>query len=210
MSTTTIRRRRGIDTEWFLECIAETVGTQTALAERLRNRAGEPLDKAGLHALLHGRRRMALEEAVQLAAALEQPLAEIVARAGFAAPGPAAAGGVPLVGLVDDAGRVAAEWDQTGGDHVVAPGPMPKGGTAVAVEGGTYGGAILYLGPPTDLPAKRCCVVGLARQDAVVAHVHRTGRKVTAILAWPGISGVQLPADAKVAWYRPVLWTRMP
>jgi hypothetical protein len=208
MSTTAARRRRGIDTEWFLERITETVGTQTALAERMRNRRGEPLDKASLHGLLHGRRRLALEEAVQLAEALGVPLAQVIEHAGHPVKAPAA--GVPLVGLVDDAGRVAAEWDETGGDQVVSPGPMPRGSCAIAVAAGTYQGAILYLGPATDMPSRRCCVVGLHRSEAVVAHVMRTGKRVTAILAWPGISSVHLPADAKVAWYRPVLWTRMP
>lgn len=209
MSTSTIRRPRAIDTAWFLERITETVGTQTALAERMRNRRGEALDKASLHALLHGRRRLALDEAVQLGEALAVPLATVIERAGYP-PLKAAAAGVPLVGLVDDAGRVAAEWDETSGDQVVAPGPMPRGSCAIAVAGGMYQGAILYVGPPTDLPSRRCCVVGLSRQEPIVAHVMRTGKRVSAILAWPGISSVHLPADAKVAWYRPVLWTRMP
>lgn len=70
------------DTAWFLDRIAESRWKmQRDLAPQMRDRRGEPYDRASLNRLLKGEQKMLASDAVQLARLLGVSLEEVLEHA---------------------------------------------------------------------------------------------------------------------------------
>jgi hypothetical protein len=81
MSRATVRH---CDAAWFAACItASSHGSLRGIASRMTSRRGSPLNASALWRMLRGERTMTITEARQLADLLEQPLDEVIRRAGI-------------------------------------------------------------------------------------------------------------------------------
>lgn len=64
-----------IDTAWFLARLKEIGLSQSALARQIG------MDRSALHLMLHGKRKMYIDEAMSLAASLRIPVETVIAKA---------------------------------------------------------------------------------------------------------------------------------
>lgn len=113
-----------IDTLWFKTKLEASGISQAALARHLDN-----LDRALMTRLLNGQRRMQTHEAIKIAEVLNEPLEEVLARAGVVGERQIKAVGssdmVDLVGWVDGGMKVVWEAPKGLKNRVPAPATGP-------------------------------------------------------------------------------------
>lgn len=101
-----------VDSAWFARRLGALGETQRALARFLE------ADPSTVSKMLSGVRRIRLEEAERLARFLKVPLLEVLEHAGVALDGVGtAAGGAPLAGVVDGAGRIRRHESEGEGER---------------------------------------------------------------------------------------------
>jgi transcriptional regulator with XRE-family HTH domain len=194
--------------KWFNDRIRDKKLSQRAFAKLLN------MDPSSLSLLLHGKRRMRVEQAAEIARLLGVPVADVMRHGGATIArtgethGPAS---LPVVGWVDGENRAKLDWSKT--DHrVEVEGGFPP--TAVALQYRTaqtradlYDGWIAVTLPPrepdTEAMLDRHCLVGIAATgEAVIRTVRRgytPGRyTLLDIFAEP-------VHDAELAWFSPIL-----
>jgi transcriptional regulator with XRE-family HTH domain len=196
--------------KWFSNLIRDRKYSQRELAKRLE------MDPSSLSLLLHGKRRMRVEQASEIANALGVPVADVM-RHGGASNVPTAGNDsrvnapLPLVGWADGDSRVTLDWSRTE-PTVAIPGAFPAGACAIqwrsaqtAAE--VFDGWIAVVLPPIEADAEdmidRFCLVGI--KGASVPVVRKVRRGYT-----PGhytlINHFGEPThDVELAWYSPIL-----
>lgn len=194
--------------KWFDARIRDKKLSQRALAKLLN------MDPSSLSLLLHGKRRMRVEQAAEIARLLGVPVADVMRHGGAkisksgGSDGPAS---VPVVGWIDGENRAKLDWTRT--DHrIEVEGGYPP--TAVALQFRTaqtrldlHDGWIAITLPPREPDPEtmldRHCVVGIAATgEALIRTVRRgytPGRyTLLDIFAEP-------VHDAELAWFSPIL-----
>ncbi|RVH56241.1 XRE family transcriptional regulator [Sinorhizobium meliloti] len=200
-----------VNYKWFSDKIVAKGLTQRAVAKHLG------VDASTLSLLLHGKRRMRVEQAAEIARLLSVPVGDVMRNSGADMRGVRAEGGpapashpVPLVGWVDENRNVSINFDEKGQSFAVE-GEIPP--EAICIQHRTAGtvadpmdGWIEVILPPrqpnADDMIDRHCVVKLSTGETLLRTIRR-GYK-------PGhfnLLGVNLPPihDAEVSWYSPVL-----
>jgi len=194
--------------KWFSDRIRDKRLTQRAVAKAM------DMDPSTLSLLLHGKRRMRVEQAAELARILGVAVNEVIRHGGAdvretQGNAPAA---LPVVGSVDADNRVRLDWNNKRGQQFRARGAYPS--TAVAVQWRTaqtkssiWDGWFAVVTPPAPADARemddKLCIVGLAGEGgALLRRVHRgyTDGKFT-LLDFHG----EPIYDADVEWFAPVL-----
>lgn len=192
--------------KWFSDRIRDKKLSQRALAALLN------MDPSSLSLLLHGKRRMRVEQAAEIARLLGVPVADVMRNAGARVPagkqdGPRV---LPLVGWIDGKNNVTLDWSKK--DHGFEFDGLPP--TAVCLQwrsaqtaADLYDGWLCAILPPAEPDAgmmlDRYCVVGLKGTGDAVARVVRRGYT-------PGRYTLLTPfsepiTDAELAWFSPVL-----
>jgi len=195
------------DQKWFSDKIRDRNLTQRALAKLLE------MDPSSLSLLLHGKRRMRVEQAAEIARLLNVPVEDVMRRAGADVVGSSERNAIPLVGWVDADGNAKLDW--TKDDHRVDfDTDLPP--TAAAIQYRTaqtkadmFDGWLAAILPPREPDESamldRMCVVGLKGGGTLLRKVRRgytPGRyTLTSVFVEP-------IHDAELAWFSPVLFIR--
>ncbi len=198
-----------VNYKWFSDKIVSKKLTQRAVAKHIG------VDASTLSLLLHGKRRMRVEQAAEIARLLGVPVGDVMRNSGADMRGVREEGGptavpVPLVGWVDENRNVEIDFDQPGPSFNVE-GDIPA--DAVCIQHRTAGtaadpmdGWIEVILPPRTPNLEdmldRHCVVKIKTGETLLRTVRR-GYK-------PGhfkLMGLNLPPihDAEISWYSPVL-----
>ncbi|MCB5201681.1 helix-turn-helix domain-containing protein [Neorhizobium sp. T786] len=193
---------------WFAERLRDKRMTQRALAKLLE------MDPSSLSLLLHGKRRMRVEQAAEIAKLLGVPVNEVMRHGGAdvreaVVTAPAT---LPIVGWIDGENRAKLDWNSKG-SRCDIPGYPP---TAVCLQwrtsqnsGSLVDGWMLVTTPPREPDAEemldRFCLVCIKDGDAMLKTVRRgyTPGKYTLLDMFS-----EPMHDVEVAWFSPVLAIR--
>ncbi|WP_062114044.1 helix-turn-helix transcriptional regulator [Aureimonas sp. AU40] len=195
------------DQKWFSDRIRDRNLTQRALAKLLE------MDPSSLSLLLHGKRRMRVEQAAEIARLLNVPVEDVMRRAGADVLGSSERNSIPLVGWIDADGVAKIDWTKS--DHRVDfDTDLPP--TAAAIQYRTaqtkadmFDGWLAAILPPRapeeGAMIDRMCVVGLKGGGTLLRRVRRgyTPGRYTLISVF-----VDPIHDAELAWFSPVLFIR--
>ncbi|OHV73341.1 helix-turn-helix domain-containing protein [Ensifer sp. LCM 4579] len=198
-----------VNYKWFSDKITAKGLTQRAVAKHLG------VDASTLSLLLHGKRRMRVEQAAEIARLLSVPVGDVMRNSGADMRGIRQEGAptfhaVPLVGWVDENRNVEIDFDQKGPAFEVE-GDVPP--TAICIQHRTAGtaadpmdGWIEVIMPPREPNPEdmldRHCVVKLSTGETLLRTVRRGYRD-----GHFKLMGLNLPPihDAEISWYSPVI-----
>jgi transcriptional regulator with XRE-family HTH domain len=192
-----------IDTAWFTDRLAERRLSQRGLAKLMG------IDPAAISLMFRGKRRMALEEAAQLAVLLDVSTTEVLERAGLPVHGEAR---VPLIGYTTATFEVV-QAGEGAHDMVEAPPGVPS--DCVAIQGRTANtdrdqvdGWLYFVAGNRANPAS--CVgdmawIAVKNNGQKLCWLKKGYRRGTYNLV--GHKGVLLE-NAELAWASPVLWIK--
>jgi transcriptional regulator with XRE-family HTH domain len=195
--------------KWFSDRIRDRKMSQRKLAELL------DMDPSSLSLLLHGKRRMRVEQASEISRHLGVPVGEVMNKGGAEnVPGPAhtvGASSLPLVGWADGDGRVILDWNRTA-PRVQLNGNFPARAVCIQwrsaqTKAEMFDGWIAVVLPPSEPDAEamidRFCLVGIKGEEEPVVRKVRRGY---AAGHYTLINHFGEPAhDVELAWYSPIL-----
>ena len=144
-----------INTEWFRERLAHQQLSARSLAKKLG------IDSAAVSLTLRGKRRMALEEANQIAEILDVPVTEVLRQAGIQVQQDARE--INLLGAINGDSQLV-EFDKHDQQSVLAPADVPFNGFALQIRASNnlHDRWMIYSGPrisTPDLLIDRLCVI---------------------------------------------------
>lgn len=195
--------------KWFQDRLRDKRLSQRSLAKLLN------MDASSLSLLIHGKRRMRVEQAAEIARLLGVPVSDVMRQAGAdireTSGTPVAASSIPIVGWADDSGRAKLDWSTTANRYDLESGFPP---TAVAIQWRTaqtrasiWDGWLMITLPPREPESgemmDRYCVVGIKGTGETLIRTVRRGYT-------PGrftlLDVLNDPIhDADVAWFAPIL-----
>lgn len=202
-----------VNYRWFSERLREKRLTQRALAKLLE------MDPSSLSLLLHGKRRMRVEQAAEIARFIGVPVADVMRHGGADVRENASASvvrTVPVVGWVDGDSKVTLDWSQRDQFFEVNADVPPS---AVAIQwrtaqtaAGLYDGWMMVTLPPSEpdptMMLGKLGMCGLKDGEGTLVRFvrkgYRPGRYNLLSMSAPPMNDVEL------AWFSPVLMIMPP
>lgn len=197
---------RPIDTQWFVDRLADRELSQRALAKLMG------LDPAAVSLMLRGKRKMTMAEAAQLAALLDISTTEMFERAGLQ---PNIKKRVKLVGTINQNAEIVF-FGKGAHAFVDPPGDVPP--ETIAVQAKTAGtklerkdGQIVFIDHVKTNPAQHIgnmCACAVKGGSTVIAQIRKGYKRGTYNLILLGDSGTI--EDAEIVWASPITWVKFP
>lgn len=196
--------------KWFSDRIRDKRLSQRALATKLE------MDPSSLSLLLHGKRRMRVEQASDIAKALDLPINEVMRKGGaenvpVATGGPGGHASLPLIGWIDGEGRAHLSHS---GQTIELAGTYPLNSQCIQwrsaqTKAEIFDGWIAVTRPrvePNDeAMIDRFCLVGIKGEPEGEGLVRKVRRgyvpgKYTLISHFGDMTH-----DVELAWYSPII-----
>lgn len=192
-----------IDTQWFIDRLAERRLSQRGLARLMG------MDSGAVSLTLRGKRKMTMEEAAQIAVLLQRSTSEVLEAAGIPLH---EASQVPVIGFSQADGTVVLHPDGTH-DMVDAPPGMPSDAVAIqartaGTERSMYDGWLFYLSERQQTPDKALdtfALVAAKSNGLLLRHVKRGYKRGTYNLT---DHAGHLAQNVELAWASSVLWIK--
>ncbi len=197
-----------VNKQWFISRLEDRDMSMRELAKHMA------LDVSALSLMFSGKRRITADEAGQLAIHLQEPVEEVLKRAGVVV-AETREWAVPINQVVDGSGRIVAPPTWHGPRVVDRPTGVGHSVQAVRVQGGRWDGWVLYYrgggvghsGAAIEPEAVgQLCVVRIAGQDGEWVRWVRRGYEVGQWMLAPLDEGEA--TEAKLVSATPVLWMR--
>lgn len=193
-----------INTDWFVTRLADRSLSQRQLAKLMG------LDSAAVSLMFRGKRKMALDEAAQLAVLLQSTTAEVLEAAGVPVTGQGTR--VKVIGYMHGDGSVGLEAEGTH-DTVDAPPGLPSDAVAIQcrtarTEQDLVDGWLYYMSEKQLNPERAVgtfAMVAIKNNGLQMAHVKRGYRKGTYNIA---DNGGRVMQNVEIAWASPVYWIK--
>lgn len=191
-----------IDTQWFLDRLAERKLSQRGLAKLMG------VDPSAISLMFRNKRRMTIEEAAQIAVLLNASTGEVLRAAGVEAP--TSASRITVIGYVNSAGVVSLEAE---GLHETVDAPPGLPADAVAIQSRTAGATLndgyLYFMSgdhlPPDSAVGHLAMAAIRDNGLQLTHVRRGySRGVYNLVDWSGAQRT----NVSLAWAVPILWIK--
>jgi hypothetical protein len=192
-----------IDTQWFIDRLAERRLSQRQLAKLMG------LDSAAVSYMLRGKRKMSVDEAAQLAVLLQSSTQDILRAAGAPVHTQHL---VPVVGFVGPDGRVAMDAEGAH-DMIEAPPHMPPDTQALqfrtaGTERDGWDGWLAFLSQnqkPPDQALGSMALVAIKHNGLHLAVIKRGYRRGTYNLS---DMANRVTENMELAWACPILWIK--
>lgn len=192
-----------IDTQWFVDRIADKKLSQRRLAKLLG------MDPSSFSLLLHGKRRMNIDRATDIARLLGVPVATVIRKAGVIVDEHTGHRSIPLVGTLDAEGRATMDWAATK-ERVPVNAELPPDAVALRwrtmqTAGDLWDGWMNICTTPQEPSPDMIGRTGLVeiRGDGVYSGQVRRGYgegRYTLVRA-----GMPPMHDVEIAWFAPLL-----
>jgi len=193
-----------IDTQWFIERLADRKMSQRGLAKLMG------IDAAAVSLMLRGRRRMTLEDAAQIAVLLQSTTTEVLEAAGIQVTG--SENRIKVIGFMHGDSSVGLEAE---GVHDLVDAPPGLPGDAVAIQCRTartdqelVDGWLYFLSEGHVNPDRAVgtfALVAIKNNGLQMAHIKRGYRKGTYNISDSTGRSMQ---NVELAWASPVFWIK--